>query len=83
MKRSISIVSVVSVLTSSVPALAQTELDFWHAFAGRLGDLVAEQADTFNASQSDYVVSQIHKGNYTETLNAGIAAFRQANTLIS
>lgn len=76
MRRSISIVAAVSILGSSVPALAQTEVEFWHAFTGRLGDLVAEQADTFNASQSDYVVNQIHKGNYTETLNAGIAAFR-------
>lgn len=57
-------------------AQAQTEIDFWHAFTGRLGELVAEQVETFNASQSDYVVVQTHKGNYSETLNAGIAAFR-------
>ncbi|MEO9828898.1 MAG: sn-glycerol-3-phosphate ABC transporter substrate-binding protein UgpB, partial [Nitratireductor sp.] len=30
----------------------------------------------FNASQSDYTVVASHKGNYSETLNAGIAAFR-------
>ncbi|MDA7424827.1 sn-glycerol-3-phosphate ABC transporter substrate-binding protein UgpB [Thalassococcus lentus] len=56
--------------------LAQTEVQFWHAFTGRLGELVAEQVDTFNASQSDYTIVQSHKGNYSETLNAGIAAFR-------
>ena len=76
MRRTFSIAAAVAALSSSVPALAQTEIDFWHAFTGRLGELVAEQADTFNASQSDYVVNQIHKGNYSETLNAGIAAFR-------
>lgn len=58
------------------PVLAQTEIEFWHAFTGRLGELVAEQVETFNASQSDYKVVASHKGNYSETLNAGIAAFR-------
>ncbi|MBW4709408.1 sn-glycerol-3-phosphate ABC transporter substrate-binding protein UgpB [Roseobacter sp. YSTF-M11] len=63
-------------MVMAVPAMAQTEIEFWHAFTGRLGELVAEQVETFNASQSDYVVSATHKGNYSETLNAGIAAFR-------
>ena len=57
-------------------ASAQTEIQFWHAFTGRLGELVAEQVETFNNSQSDYTVVATHKGNYSETLNAGIAAFR-------
>ena len=57
-------------------AVAQTEIQFWHAFTGRLGDLVAEQVETFNSSHSDYKVTASHKGNYSETLNAGIAAFR-------
>lgn len=57
-------------------ALAATEVQFWHAFTGRLGDLVAEQVTTFNGAQSDYEVVATHKGNYSETLNAGIAAFR-------
>lgn len=57
-------------------AVAQTEIQFWHAFTGRLGDLVAEQVETFNNSQSDYKVTASHKGNCSETLNAGIAAFR-------
>ena len=63
-------------MTTAMPAFAQTEIEFWHAFTGRLGELVAEQVDTFNASQSDYKVVATHKGNYSETLNAGIAAFR-------
>ena len=58
------------------PAHAVTEIQWWHAFTGRLGDLLAEQIDKFNASQSDYKVVGSHKGNYSETLNAGIAAFR-------
>ena len=63
-------------LLTPVTAFAQTEIQFWHAFTGRLGDLVAEQVETFNGSQSDYKVVASHKGNYSETLNAGIAAFR-------
>jgi sn-glycerol 3-phosphate transport system substrate-binding protein len=61
---------------SAAPASAQTEVQWWHAFTGRLGDLLAEQVEKFNASQSDYKVVATHKGNYSETLNAGIAAFR-------
>ncbi len=57
-------------------AMAETEVQFWHAFTGRLGELVATQVEEFNASQSDYKVVASHKGNYSETLNAGIAAFR-------
>ncbi|MEM7462262.1 MAG: sn-glycerol-3-phosphate ABC transporter substrate-binding protein UgpB [Pseudomonadota bacterium] len=60
----------------STSAIAETEIQFWHAFTGRLGDLVAEQVETFNNSQDDYKVVASHKGNYSETLNAGIAAFR-------
>jgi sn-glycerol 3-phosphate transport system substrate-binding protein len=65
-----------SALVLAGPAMAQTEIEFWHAFTGRLGDLVAEQVQTFNDSQGDYAVVASHKGNYSETLNAGIAAFR-------
>lgn len=61
---------------SSSHAIAATEVQFWHAFTGRLGELVAEQVEAFNSSQSDYQIVAAHKGNYSETLNAGIAAFR-------
>lgn len=65
-----------STMLSPIAAFAQTEVQFWHAFTGRLGELVATQVEDFNASQSDYTVIANHKGNYSETLNAGIAAFR-------
>ena len=77
MKRfSVGALAVSSSLLTPLAAYAQTEVQFWHAFTGRLGELVATQVEDFNASQSDYVVVQSHKGNYSETLNAGIAAFR-------
>ena len=76
MKPTKTLFGALAVLLSSTSAYAQTEIEFWHAFTGRLGDLVAEQVETFNTSQSDYKVVATHKGNYSETLNAGIAAFR-------
>ena len=76
MSKFLSFVLAAAALVSAGRAHAQTEIQFWHAFTGRLGELVAEQVNTFNASQSDYKVVASHKGNYSETLNAGIAAFR-------
>ena len=46
---------------SPLMAMAETEVHFWHAFTGRLGELVAAQVDDFNASQSEYKVVQTHK----------------------
>ncbi|MBO9412638.1 MULTISPECIES: sn-glycerol-3-phosphate ABC transporter substrate-binding protein UgpB [unclassified Ruegeria] len=66
----------VTTALSPVAAMAQTEVQFWHAFTGRLGELVKAQVEEFNASQDEFVVIESHKGNYSETLNAGIAAFR-------
>ena len=77
MKRSlIAGLALCSTALSPMAAYAETEIQFWHAFTGRLGELVKAQVEEFNASQSDYVVVESHKGNYSETLNAGIAAFR-------
>jgi sn-glycerol 3-phosphate transport system substrate-binding protein len=75
-KMSIGALAVSSTLLSPLAAYAETEVQFWHAFTGRLGELVATQVEDFNASQNQYTVVQSHKGNYSETLNAGIAAFR-------
>ena len=75
MKR-LSFITLIAILLSPVTAIAQAEIQFWHAFTGRLGELVDAQVSDFNSSQSDYKVIASHKGNYSETLNAGIAAFR-------
>ncbi len=60
----------------AVPAYAQTEITWWHAMGGQLGETVNQIATDFNASQSDYVITPVFKGTYEETLTAGIAAFR-------
>ncbi|NIA68105.1 sn-glycerol-3-phosphate ABC transporter substrate-binding protein UgpB [Pelagibius litoralis] len=57
-------------------ALAATEINWWHAMGGKLGEKVNEIAEGFNASQSDYKLIPIYKGNYTETMTSAVAAFR-------
>jgi sn-glycerol 3-phosphate transport system substrate-binding protein len=57
-------------------AAAQTEIVWWHAMGGALGEAVNKLATEFNASQDEVAVTPIYKGNYEETLTATIAAFR-------
>ena len=63
-------------MTATSSALAATEIQWWHAMGGALGERVADIAKGFNESQSEYVVVPTYKGNYTENMTAGIAAFR-------
>ena len=60
----------------STSALAVTEVQWWHAMGGVNGERVNKIAGDFNASQSDYKVIPVYKGNYTETMTAAVAAFR-------
>jgi sn-glycerol 3-phosphate transport system substrate-binding protein len=63
-------------LASTLPARAQTTIEFWHAMSGALGERVDEIADKFNKSQNDYVVRAVFKGTYDEVVNSMIAAYR-------
>ena len=58
------------------PANAATEIQFWHAMGGQLGEVVNNLAEEFNKSQTEYKVNAVYKGSYTETLTAATAAFR-------
>ncbi|HYX65623.1 MAG TPA: sn-glycerol-3-phosphate ABC transporter substrate-binding protein UgpB [Burkholderiales bacterium] len=60
-------------------AHAQTEIQWWHSMAGKLGDKVNEIAQKFNASQSQYKVVAVYKGQYDESMAAAIAAYRSGN----
>lgn len=62
--------------TLSTAAQAATTIQWWHAMTGPLNDKVNEIAARFNATQTEYKVVPVFKGNYDETLAAGIAAFR-------
>jgi sn-glycerol 3-phosphate transport system substrate-binding protein len=61
------------------PASALAEpvtVNWWFAHGGRLGEKVQEIVANFNSMQSKYKVVATYKGNYADTMNAGIAAFR-------
>jgi len=53
---------------------AATEIQFWHAMDGALGDQLNAIVARFNGAQKDYVVVPVFKGSYDETLAAGLAA---------
>jgi len=44
------------------PVQAKTEIVWWHAMTGFLGERVNEIAGKFNASQNEFVVKALHKG---------------------
>ena len=68
--------AVSAMLASAQGALAATEIQWWHAMGGRLGEEVNKIAALYNAAQDDYEIKPVYKGNYTETMTAAIAAFR-------
>ncbi|WP_170464809.1 extracellular solute-binding protein [Ruegeria arenilitoris] len=65
-----------AVAFSATAAFAETEITWWHAMGGQLGETVNKLAEDFNASQDEYKITPVYKGSYEETLTAGIAAFR-------
>jgi sn-glycerol 3-phosphate transport system substrate-binding protein len=66
-------------LCVALPAVAQTEIQWWHSMGGALGEWVNGLANDFNKSQKDYKVVPTFKGNYDESMTAAIAAFRAGN----
>ncbi len=64
------------IMSFAASAMAQTEIQWWHAMGGVTGERTDKIAADFNASQSEYKVVSVYKGNYTETMTAAIAAFR-------
>ncbi|WP_033069654.1 extracellular solute-binding protein [Thalassospira australica] len=60
-------------------AEAATEITWWHAMDGALGDVVNQITEDFNASQDEYKLVSVNKGGYEDTMTAGIAAFRANN----
>ena len=68
--------SVAALPALATAALAQTEITWWHAMTGANNEVVETLSKEFNESQKEYKVTPVFKGTYSETLNAGIAAFR-------
>jgi sn-glycerol 3-phosphate transport system substrate-binding protein len=66
-------------LLCSASAQAQIEIQWWHSMGGALGEKVGDLAGKFNASQKEYKVVPVYKGQYPESMTAAIAAFRAGN----
>ncbi|NDL69904.1 sn-glycerol-3-phosphate ABC transporter substrate-binding protein UgpB [Vreelandella alkaliphila] len=66
----------VATATFSLSAHSATNVNWWHAMGGQLGEILEQITEDFNASQEDYRVTPSYRGNYTETMTGAIAAFR-------
>lgn len=65
-----------SLLFAAGAAEAKTSVEWWYANGGRVEEVIQELVADFNASQDEYEVKAIRKGNYEETFAAMIAAYR-------
>ena len=60
----------------AAPAHARTEIPFWYALTGYLGEQVVSVCDRFNAAQDDYEIVCVGRGGYAEAMQSSIAAYR-------
>jgi sn-glycerol 3-phosphate transport system substrate-binding protein len=74
--RVLAAATAVSVIAVAAHAQDRTEIQFWHAMGGQLGERTDAFATDFNALQSQCTVTSVYQGNYTETMTSAIAAFR-------
>jgi sn-glycerol 3-phosphate transport system substrate-binding protein len=77
LKRWIPAIVVICLILFPISVMAEkVTINWWHAMGGRLGEKVNEIAKGFNQSQDKYNLVATFKGNYHDTMTAGIAAFR-------
>jgi sn-glycerol 3-phosphate transport system substrate-binding protein len=67
---------VLGLALSAGAARAQTEIQWWHSMTAVNNEWVNDLAKDFNASQKDYKIVPVYKGQYDESMTAAIAAFR-------
>ncbi len=79
MKATRTLILICAATLCSTLALAQTEIQMWHSMKGALNDKVNEVATRFNATQKDYKIVPVFKGEYPESMTAAIAAYRAGN----
>jgi len=79
--RAISVVAVaaLALLGGAAGAQTKTEIAFWHAMDGQLGEAVDALVKQFNQSQGEVEVKALYKGTYPQVLTAARAAYRQKN----
>jgi sn-glycerol 3-phosphate transport system substrate-binding protein len=71
-----SLVAAAALLGTSSASYAATEISWWFAHGGHLGEVVNQIGENYNASQDACQITPVFKGTYEETLTSGIAAFR-------
>jgi sn-glycerol 3-phosphate transport system substrate-binding protein len=77
LRKLVFIAAFITLVVFPASALAEPiTINWWFAHGGRLGEKVQEIVGNFNASQSQYKLVATYKGNYSDTMMAGIAAFR-------
>jgi sn-glycerol 3-phosphate transport system substrate-binding protein len=74
--RVLAAATAVSVIAVSAQAQDRTEINFWHAMGGQLGERTDAFATEFNGMQDQCTVNSVYQGNYTETMTTAVAAFR-------
>jgi len=72
----LTVALVILVLFPASVLAQQITINWWHAHGGRLGEKVNAIASDFNKLQNKYKLVATYKGNYADTMTAGIAAFR-------
>ncbi len=74
--RILAAATAVSAIAVSAHAQDRTEINFWHAMGGQLGERTDAFATEFNGLQDQCTVNSVYQGNYTETMTTAVAAFR-------
>ena len=64
------------VFTAGEVMAKRIEIHWWHAMRSARGEVCNTMIKAFNDSQDKYTVIGTNKGNYDETVNAGVAAIR-------
>ena len=77
--RAVALVAVtgLALLTGCAGTSGRTEIRFWHAMDGQLGESVDELVRKFNESQREFEIKAVYKGTYPDTLSAAMAAYRR------
>ncbi|MBN1327589.1 MAG: ABC transporter substrate-binding protein [Candidatus Cloacimonetes bacterium] len=57
----------------------KTEVVFWHAMGGPLGDALTQLVDEFNSSRDDIFIKAINMGNYTALSQKLMASIQTGN----
>ncbi len=75
MKRLSAVLLALCLVAASAFA-APIDIDFWHSMTGKNAEYVQTICTKFNESQTEFKVNPVYKGSYSDSMNAGIAAFR-------